>query len=342
MKKVITFHLLILFTLSCQINRADKSGIFPETIFCSAQQRDLDDSIHMRYPFKIRLEDSCLYIMDLHATEYYCHVYEYSSLKYKRSFGKKGEGPSELLDAENIRLDTNNQLWILDANKEKIFCFRPDSTDIFNQILLSKKLIRSLDFDMYNDSTYIIPDYTGKSRYHLVNHKGEIIASRGSIPIKEKISVPEMAIAQSWRSFLDYNPNNGILAMVTQLGEVLEIYNVQQDTVVKIVYGSKGVPQFNYSGGYSIPAGIMGYSDVYVSEKNIYVLFWGHSLEDIKKGITKVEGGNTIQVFDLAGNPVRQYILNRYITGFYLNEDDGILLGLDVNQDQPLVEFQIL
>ena len=28
------------------------------------------------------------------------------------------------------------------------------------------------------------------------------------------------ALAQAWRSFIDYNPRNGILAVATQLGEV--------------------------------------------------------------------------------------------------------------------------
>ena len=38
------------------------------------------------------------------------------------------------------------------------------------------------------------------------------------------------ALAQAWRSFIDYNPRNGILAVATQLGEVLEIYNLKDST----------------------------------------------------------------------------------------------------------------
>ena len=40
------------------------------------------------------------------------------------------------------------------------------------------------------------------------------------------------ALAQAWRSFIDYNPRNGILAVATQLGEVLEIYNLKDSTHV--------------------------------------------------------------------------------------------------------------
>ena len=30
-------------------------------------------------------------------------------------------------------------------------------------------------------------------------------------------------LAQAWRSFMDYNPNNGILTMATQLGQVVNV-----------------------------------------------------------------------------------------------------------------------
>jgi hypothetical protein len=54
-----------------------------------------------------------------------------------------------------------------------------------------------------------------------------------------------------------------------------------------------------------------------------------------------MEGGNQIRVFDLKGNPVKQYILDRYITGFCIDEEKNILLGVDVNSDQPVVEMKL-
>ena len=44
-------------------------------------------------------------------------------------------------------------------------------------------------------------------------------------------------------------------------------------------------------------------------------------------------------MFDLQGNPVRQYVLDRHITGFYIDEARGRIIGLDVNSDQPIVEY---
>ena len=74
----------------------------------------------------------------------------------------------------------------------------------------------------------------------------------------------KVALAQGWRSFMDYNPKNGILAMVTQLGEVIEIFNLKTGEH-RVYYGPHGEPLFHISQGYGLPIGIMGFHDVKVT-----------------------------------------------------------------------------
>ncbi len=67
--------------------------------------------------------------------------------------------------------------------------------------------------------------------------KGKLIEKIGAIPTTNEKALQEArpALAQAWRSFLDYNPRNSILAAVTQLGEVIEVYNLKDSThVVRI------------------------------------------------------------------------------------------------------------
>ena len=63
------------------------------------------------------------------------------------------------------------------------------------------------------ESYTIIPDYSGENRLCRVNRNGRLIDKIGIIPtIDEKaLENARPALAQAWRSFLDYNPNNGIL-----------------------------------------------------------------------------------------------------------------------------------
>ena len=109
-----TYIYYILFLSSCM----DKNGIvFPETANLSVAS-EYNTDVHMRYPYRIRLTDSLIYVMDLHATEYYVHKMTYETeANLISSYGKKGEGPMELLDAENIRIDSGGRLWCLDANR---------------------------------------------------------------------------------------------------------------------------------------------------------------------------------------------------------------------------------
>lgn len=68
--------------------------------------------------------------------------------------------------------------------------------------------------------------------------------------------------------------------MVTQLGEVLEVYNLKDSTEV-IRIGENGEPKFKIFEGYGIPSGIMGFSDVQVTDNAIYAVFHGTTFKEI-------------------------------------------------------------
>ena len=151
------------------------------------------------------------------------------------------------------------------------------------------------------------------------------------------------ALAQAWRSFIDYNPRNGVLAAVTQLGEVLEIYNLKDSThVVRI--GPNGEPKFQISDGYGIPTGIMGFSDVQVTDSAVYAVFHGRSFKEIAQNAQKgihIDGGQYIYVFSLKGEPLCKYVLDHYIYGISVDEEQGIILVTDVNKDEPIIEYKL-
>lgn len=150
-------------------------------------------------------------------------------------------------------------------------------------------MLRVLDFVMVDDFTFIVPDGSGSSRFCWVNYQGKLLRRTGQIPSAnaEALQNARPALAQAWRSFIDYNPRNGVLAAVTQLGEVLEVFNLKDSThVVRI--GPHGEPEFKISQGYGIPTGIMGFSDVQVADSAIYAVFMGALLRKLRKMYSKV------------------------------------------------------
>src|SRR5690606_21098879 len=189
---------------------------------------------YLRYPFRVRLQDDLLYVMDIHTADHYIHQFDYQTMQHKTSLAHRGEAPGEFLGTENIRIDKQGDVWTLDANKSKIVRFRQQEDEQRVQIDLDKELIRTLDFDRLNDSVFMVPDYTGRHRIAFVNTQGDVLKHACQIrsPTKKEYA---LVMAKAWRSFISYNPHHGILGMATQLGQVIEIYDLKQDRVIKII-----------------------------------------------------------------------------------------------------------
>lgn len=264
MKTCTDILLIVLLVSACA--SAPEKGIpyndFPVTEQLSGQTVPLDTAI-FRFPYRIRVQGDTVAILDLHASEHFIQLFHYPDFSYIASLGRRGDSPEDMLSAENLRWD-GNSLWTLDANKSQLtrygLSLSGDSLLREEVVSLDKEILRALDFVVYDDSTFIVPDYSGESRFCWVNRKGKLLRKMGEIPSanEEALMQARPALAQAWRSFIDYNPRNGVLAAVTQLGEVLEIYNLKDSThVVRI--GPHGEPKFKVAEGYGIPTGIMGF-----------------------------------------------------------------------------------
>lgn len=337
------FFILLVCCICCN-NSSTGFNFENDKEMTSTIHESINDSVYFRYPFRIRQQDSIFYVLDLHGKESYCFQLSYPYIKVEGTFASKGNGPEEFLSVENIRLNKTGTIYLLDANKETISVFNVEKDSVYNRIKLPKELLRSLDFALLNDSLFAIADYTGKCRIHIVDSDGKIQQQLFHIPTKKKkgSNISSVVLAQAWRSFMDYNPDNGILAMATQLGQVIEIYNLRNNEIVNILYGKFGEPQFVSQGDYAIPNGIMGYSDIHVGNNAIYAVFWGTAFKDIQKDpFNTKEGGNIVQVFSLEGKPLKQYTLDKHITGFSIDEESNKMIALDVNSDNQIIEYQL-
>ena len=304
------------------------------------------DTFLLRYPYRITVREDVILVMDLHPEKDYLHAFSLHSGKHITSFGRRGQAGDEMLSAENFRFNSPDSIWILDANRMNIVrwslstCYAvAEQEEVIN---LDKSLVRILDFCL-TDSGFIVPGYLGENRYHFVNMKGNAFGAAGMIPAKESKRANPIALAQGWRSFFALNPAGNMLAVATQLGEVLEIYHLDSNAHT-VVYGSHGEPRFHESQGEGIPDGIMGYFDVQMTEHYIYALFSGQSLKEIRQnamaGKINERGGRYIHVFDTEGKPVCKYILDRSVCGIDVHESEQTIYAVDANSDNPIILFR--
>lgn len=320
---------------------------FPIEKTLTAEALPLDTAI-FRYPFRISIKDSIALVMDLHNIDHFFHAFSVPDWKHIVSFGQRGQGPEEMLSAETFHFFNKDSIWTLDANKMEIthWSLSPTlaSAERLETISIDNRLVHILDFYPM-DSSFLVPDYLGEHRFHRIDQTGQHFSSHGNIPSQITYKdIARPALAQAWRSFIDYNPQNNKLALATQLGEVLEIYDLKQDTS-KVTYGPNGDPEFKISQDRGIPSGIMGFSDIQITNNYIYTVFHGQSFKDImsaqQKGEQPEDGGRFIYVFDLNGTPVCKYILDRAIYGIDVNEQTGIITATDVNNDESIAQFRM-
>ena len=92
---------------------------FPNEKAISARVIELDTAL-FRYPFRVAVKDSIAIVMDLHNADNYFHAFTYPNWKHIVSFGKRGEGPEEMLSAETFQFNSLDSIYTLDANKMQI------------------------------------------------------------------------------------------------------------------------------------------------------------------------------------------------------------------------------
>ena len=351
MKKLISLIVLLvlggLYAFSAIFPKAEASKItFPVREELQGQVIPLDSAL-FRYPYRLRVNGDRVVMEDLHGMDHFFHLFTYPDFRYLSSFGQRGEGPEEMLTVEDCRW-LGNSFWGLDNIKSELvrWDFDENRTQMIRKerVKLDKATFRAFDFVFYKNSSVLIPNFSGDSRFCQVDRNGRLIEKWGEIPTGNKEALKEMphAFGQSWSSFIDYSPKSEILVAVTQLGEVLEIWNTKKN-IYQVLRGELGEPKFKISQDYAIPAGIKGYNDVQVTERAIYTIFVGCSVKEMitksQKGQYVPEGGQTIRVFSLEGEPLKEYQLDHSVSGIWVDEEAGKMWALDVNSDEPLVEY---
>ena len=320
---------------------------FPQEQSLQASPLPLDTAV-FRYPFRVRIVGNRAAVLDLHGPDHFVQVFSYPDFHYVASLGRRGNGQGETLSGDNVRW-RDGFLQLLDANKSELTFWQEaaggDSLVQRERVKLDENVLRPLDFVQYDDTTFIIPDYSGDSRLCRVNRQGKLLGTWGQIPSSDEDALQNArsALAQAWRSFIDYNPDNGVLAAVTQLGEVLEVWNLKDSTHV-VCIGPHGEPQFQVAEGYGIPTGIMGFGDVQVGKDAIYAVFCGQSFREMmqsaQQGKELPDGGKYVYVFSLDGKPLCKYELDHYISGLCVDEPNRSFIAADVNKDEPMVRFR--
>lgn len=319
---------------------------FPEEYLLKGEGYVVEDAL-MRYPFRVCQRGEYLYLLDLHGEENFCHVLCKADMKCIVSFAQRGSAPNEVLQANNIYVGEENQVWIFDAGNRRVSRWRCDfeqaTAQLQETIPIREKMVYSSNCTWNGDSIFYFTDKTGDNRILVCSRSGEVIAQMGSIPAKGKIKDGiKGTVAQAWDAYIHYNPQLRLMAIVTQLGDVVEIYDLKSGTE-KVLKGVWGEPQYRVThDNHALPIGIMGYSDVQVTEKYIYAVFHGRTFKEIANDpYNTPDGGKYIHVYKHDGTPVCRLVLDHEIYGIDVDEENGVIWATNVNTEEQIVRYAL-
>ncbi|MDY3266795.1 MAG: BF3164 family lipoprotein, partial [Phocaeicola sp.] len=85
------------------------------------------------------------------------------------------------------RISSPDSVWVLDSNRCQITRWRISNgnAERVEEIPLDDRLIRTLDFCKTADG-FLVTDYTGNYRYHVLDQCGKIIQSVGHVPSEKQ------------------------------------------------------------------------------------------------------------------------------------------------------------
>ena len=347
-----TLLLFITFLLfSCKSDNTISDYIrydkFPKEISLKAEGYISDDAI-MRYPFRIRECGDLLYVLDLHGEEHFFHVFKKESFEYVTSFGRRGEGPEETLQAKNIYCFSSDNILTCDEMKREItkweFSKGGTRPAIVDRIKIDDERLSLFDFALSSDTSLIFPDASGENRLFEMNLNNRTSINRiGSIPILSDVDKNKPAIiSQAWNPYIYTSPKGSIIVVATQFGEVLEIYNKDKECKRIVMCGPLGEPYYKcIDNKYTIPLGVMGYCDIHITDKYIYAVFSGRTFKEISQNEDTPDGGHSIHVFDFNGKPVTKYILDYDVYGICVNETEKIIWACNVNDEEQILKYKL-
>ena len=136
------------------------------------------DTAMFRYPYRLEVRRDRVVIEDLHGSDYFYHLFTYPDFRYLSSFGKRGEAPDEMLTVDDFRWN-GQTLWALDNIKSELVRWElsanRDKMIRSERIKLDKATFRALDIVPFQNNSFLIPNYSGDSRFCQVARNGKRI-----------------------------------------------------------------------------------------------------------------------------------------------------------------------
>lgn len=333
MKKIYLLYIILLS--HCLLGCSEQNNNVEEITLSGYNPTELNSAPYTRFPHRVEIQNDILMLLDLASDSMFYHFFDYPDLKYLYSAGKRGQGDKEIILPTPFQIH-DNKAYLLDGARAKLYIYdysHKDSIRYVDSWNINENKT-TLDFVLLNDSNVIFQDFGGENR--LIHASFAVRKGLFTLPGNENQQA-NADLAYIWRSYMAYNRNLEKLALATQFGDVIEIYDLRNGTS-RLIEGAGGNPR-NDKGR------IEGYMDIKWNGNYIYALYSGRLQRDLirksEAGQKEPTGGNIIKVYNEVGDMISQYKLDKYINGFAIDSLNKRIIGVTSNLDNPILFFDL-
>jgi hypothetical protein len=276
------------------------------------------------------------------------HVLDVNNMSYKFSQGKTGFGPGEISDASDFDLGSNDStFWVYSSMEKRIseFSLFEPSELAKNQIKQPENFFKAYSCLFLTDSTFL--GLFVDSPYRLVEFGlyDDFEKGYGSLEnFTDRKDLDNFNLSQINSGWFNSNSDKTIFAIASIFYDKIDVFDARTKEF-KTIYGPEPeVFDFEVSYKDSGPSLTFSwdapyqYRDVQITNDMIYALYGGISEPEINK---TSEIAKTLRVYDLDGNLLEQYQLDRSIRSIALDIANKKMYGITTDKDPGIAVFSL-
>ena len=350
----LTFIVFLVFGLGCSPS-AEEKGKEAIVIF---DEKDLPDPIALRgkkYNFPNIINPRyilCLgdYLVVSEKTkDNLLHILDIKSEKYIRSTGKNGLGPREATMVSKLEnASEKKSFWCYDLEQTIFskYSVTGDTSKLADsQLRLGEIFHYVMDLTWASDTSLLVTMVDGNDKFFEVSLNGDTLATYGKWDsMFERKDIPYNVISSIHQGRIKASPDKRKFISAGSRRDFIDVLDKASGKILSIRGPVDEVPEFevDYSMGYPMAAMniktlTVKYLDSFAGEKLIYGLHLGKSF----RNISDPDKLNRMFVFDYQGNIVNQYTLDYPLTSFTVDEVNGIIYGVSIDEEPNVVAFKI-
>ena len=298
-------------------------------------------------PTKMVYQEPYLFLVDSRAYKRF-HVINIPENKYIVNKGTPGKGPGELLSLFSVDV-FDNKLWGFDITLSKFTSYSLDSLSsptygYDEEIYFKGKANQTYGPTWIDNNTIVSTTFSdSKNRLIFTDSEGAVIKERFPMFPAPSDNIPQTIHNLSFQSVLKVKPDNSKVIVVNRYADLIEIYDLQNDTMKRIKTHGNFDPVYkimNVDGNAVMGQDDQmrfGYIDVTVSDTKIYTLYSGRI-----RGEGKANYADIVCVFDWDGNFITSYKIDNRAIAIALKNDREFLTIEQDNQGKSLLKTYMI